>query len=73
MAACKDEQGQAVLGLGMKDLFHGLASQEFPGSSFLPFLKMGAVSPFSSHLQLTAMTRGRRIEWSVWLQQPLLK
>lgn len=55
MAACKDRQGHAVLGLGVKDLLHALPrhrgeADRFSGSSFLLFLKMGAMFPYSSHL-----------------------
>lgn len=46
-----------------------LTGQLFPRSTFLPFLKMDAMFPFSSHLglQLPSMTCGRRIEESVQL------
>lgn len=57
-----------MLGLGEEDLFCDLpgkglrlTGQSFPGSSFLPFLKMDATFPFSSHLQLPATMHGRWI------------
>ena len=50
-----------------------LTGRCFPGSSFIPFLKIGAMFPFSSHggLHLTVMTF--QISWRVtWqLHQPI--
>ena len=48
-----------------------LTCRWFPGSSFLPFLKMGPVFPFFQGLHLTAVTF--QISWRVaWqLHQPM--
>lgn len=45
----------------------------FPGSSFLPFLKMVQVFPISSHLELYLITMIFQISWRVtWqLHQPI--